>query len=464
MPAAAITRTPANSLIYDSADTAVFGSACKPVTCGQEVVIGGGAVLPEVNFTLPPMELSESNLPAVRKRFADMTGRVLDRAVALGQDSLVLEFEQLYELTRNPQWGAAITADIKAVMDERHAAAGIRTALRVTVADTREQDRPPRMRTGQQLQAMRQAFDLCAAAGADILSIESTGGKELSDPALLQGDLPAIVYALGVLAHRDMEFLWGLIVDIASRHGVVPGGDTACGFANTAMQLAHQRMVPKVLAAVLRLIVAPRSLVAVEMGARGPLKDCGYENPVIKFITGVPVSMEGKSSACAHSSPIGNIAACVCDLWSNESVQDTRLLGGYAPEVFTEVLTYDCRLMNTALQAGHAPLLRDLMARSDELADVQALVMSPAVMHGAARRIVAAGPDGYARTCAVTRYAIEVIAAARDDKRITLPPAEQRWFARLEKAVESLPDDPDELRQEVEANYPGVFLPAEYDL
>ncbi|MCX7719391.1 MAG: hypothetical protein N2111_13455 [Candidatus Sumerlaeaceae bacterium] len=457
-------RSPAAGLSCASAGEMVYGTALKPVTCGHGVVIGGGCVLPEVNFTLPPMELSDSNLTEVRKRFIGMTDRILTRAAALGQEALVLEFEQLYELTRNPAWGAAITADIKAVMDEHHAARGIRSALRVTVADTREQDRPPRMRTGAQLQNMLQAFDQCAERGADILSIESTGGKELSDPALLQGDLPAIVYALGVLAHRDMEFLWGHIVDIAGRRGVVPGGDTACGFANTAMQLAHQRMVPKVLAAVLRLLVAPRSLVAVEMGARGPLKDCGYENPVIKFITGVPISMEGKSSACAHSSPLGNIAGCLCDLWSNESVQDVRLLGGYAPEVFTEILAYDCRLMNAAAQAGHARLLRDLMARSDESEDVQALMMTPAVMHEAAQRIVAAGPDGYSRTVALARFAIEVIAAARDEKRVPMPPAEERWFARMEKAVAALPDDPAQLRDEVEENYPGVFLPAEYGL
>lgn len=42
---------------------------------------------------------------------------------------------------------------------------------------------------------------------------------------------------------------------------------------------------------------------------------------------------------------VGNIAAAVCDLWSNESVQNTRLLSGYAPEVFSEILAYDCCLM-----------------------------------------------------------------------------------------------------------------------
>jgi len=137
----------------------------------------------------------------------------------------------------------------------------------------------------------------------------------------------------------------------------VPGGDSACGFANTAMQLAHQQMLPEVLAAVVRAMSAVRSLAAFEEGAVGPSKDCAYEGPIVKAITGVPISMEGKSASCAHFSPVGNIAAAMCDLWSNESVQNVRLLAGNAPEVFTESLIYDCRLMNVASSRGAEPFV-----------------------------------------------------------------------------------------------------------
>ncbi len=90
-----------------------------------------------------------------------------------------------------------------------------------------------------------------------------------------------------------------------------------------------------------------------------PSKDCAYEGPVIKAITGCAISMEGKSASCAHFSPIGNIASAMCDLWSNESVQNVRLLSGSAPEAFTELLVYDCRLMNAATAKGQAIVLRD---------------------------------------------------------------------------------------------------------
>ncbi len=457
-------RTPATTMAYTSLEEMIFGSAVKPLACGSGVLIGAGEVIPEVNFTLPPMAIREETLPDVRQRFREMVERILARAVQQGLASVVLELEHLYELTLYPDWGALVTADIKGIMEEFGQRYRLRSALRVTVADIREQERPPRMRTGELFATMLRAFERCADAGADILSIESTGGKEVSDHALVQGDMEGIAFALGVLAPRDMEMLWGAIVDIARRYKVVPGGDTACGFGNTAMQLAHQGLLPKVLAAVVRLMTAPRSLVAVEMGATGPLKDCGYENPVVKAITGVPISMEGKSSACAHSSPLGNIAAAVCDLWSNESVQDVRLLGGYAPAVFTEILAYDCRLMNTALKAGQGAALRDLFVVSDHFRDPQAVMLNPRVVYEAGEAILQAGADHYARTRAMAQKAVAEIREALRGGNLTIEPREERWLGMIEDAVADLPEDADALRQRADMNYASLYLPAEYGL
>lgn len=456
-------RQVSRSLAYGSASEMMFGTAKQPVQAGA-VTVGGGRVVPEVNFTLPAIAIEEATITAVTDRFADMVRRICERAVALQQDALVLEFEQLFELTKRPEWGAQICAAIKDVtagFDEKY---GLKTALRATIADIRDEERPPKMRTGDAMQRMLAAFDQCAAAGADILSIESTGGKEVHDQALLQADLEGLAYGIGVLAPADMEFLWGAIADIAAKHGCVAGGDTACGFGNTAMQLAHQKMIPSVLAAVSRLLCAPRSLVAVEMGATGPLKDCGYENPVLKAIAGVPISMEGKSSACAHSSPVGNIAAACCDLWSNESVQDVRLLGGFAPECFAEVLVYDCRLMNQALATGQGPALQSLFVATDVDRDPQARVLDPAVMYEAARRIVEAGPSHYDRMRAVANYAIEVLTTALDEGSLTITEREMPWFAMIQEAAINLPADPAVLREKVDLTYGELYLAAEYGL
>lgn len=123
---------------------------------------------------------------------------------------------------------------------------------------------------------MFQSFEVCAQAGADWLSIESTGGKEVHDEAVLNGDLPLSAFALGILGSRDMAFLWERIVEIGHENGSIPAGDSACGFANTAMALAEQKFIPRVWAAVIRVMSVPRSLVAFEQGAlaRPPEEGC----------------------------------------------------------------------------------------------------------------------------------------------------------------------------------------------
>ena len=453
-----------DQLAYASANDMLFGHAKKPVTVGHDVVIGGGHVLPEVNFTLPPMLITDETLEQVRVEFRDMVTHILDRAVALQQETLLLEIEQLFELTQNPTWGAQVTADVREIIEDYAANHGVRAGLRVTVADIRELERPPRMRTGEPAALMLEAFAQNAAAGAHILSIESTGGKEVFDQAVVAGDLAGMALALGVLAPRDMRHLWGEISAIAERHGVVPGGDTACGFGNTAMQLAHQNLIPAVLAAVIRLMTGPRSLAAVEAGARGPLKDCGYENPIIKAITGVPISMEGKSAACAHFSPLGNIAAAVADLWSNESVQNVRLLSGNAPEVFGEILIYDTRLMNEALAQERGPWLRDMLIATDRNRDPQAVVMDPNVMYAAAERLVATQGTDLERVIALGQLAVDTLAEELDQGRLTISSRDARWLDRIGASLDAIPRDEAALLEETAPLYGELFERSEYGM
>ena len=51
-----------NRLAYEKADDLIFGKCLHPVKCGLGLEIGGGQVYPEVNYTLPPMNV-ESNYP-----------------------------------------------------------------------------------------------------------------------------------------------------------------------------------------------------------------------------------------------------------------------------------------------------------------------------------------------------------------------------------------------------------------
>jgi methanol--5-hydroxybenzimidazolylcobamide Co-methyltransferase len=237
-----------------------------------------------------------------------------------------------------------------------------------------------------------------------------------------------------------MRFLWTQLQGIAERQGVVCAGDTACGFANTAMVLAEQRMIPRVFAAVVRAISAVRTLVGYECGAVGPGKDCGYENPILKAITGFPMAMEGKTAACAHLSPLGNIAAATCDTWSNESVQNVKLLGGMAPVCYLEQLIYDCRLMNEALADGRdaALLYRRWMVSSDASRDPQAFILAPENAIAIAQAIVSA-PNAYAAGRAAGLTAISMLREGLAAGALKILPREKPWLDRLQAGLEDVP-------------------------
>jgi methanol--5-hydroxybenzimidazolylcobamide Co-methyltransferase len=443
----------------------VFGRAPRPVQCGPDLAIGAGVVFPEVNFTLPAIEINSQNWPEIVAQYHEMAGNILKRAVALQAPGIVLEFELLPPMTENPEWGAELTALLHRHLLDAREKSGLRSALRVTPTDIRERGKPPLLRSGAPWAQLKRSFERCIQEGADIVSIESIGGKEVHDPALMYGDLPAMVFALGVLAPRDMRWLWREIDGLCAAAGgtAVPGGDSACGFANTAMQLAHQKMLPEVLAAVVRAMSAVRSLVAFENGAVGPSKDCAYEGPVIKAITGCSISMEGKSASCAHFSPIGNIASAMCDLWSNESVQNVRLLSGSAPEAFTELLVYDCRLMNAATAKGQAIALRDLMVESDEWLSPQAAVLSPAATCRIARAIVDAEGD-YRRTIAAGQAAVSILNEGLAEGKLRISAKERQWLERIGHELSEMPESEEELLRSIVAANGYCFDAASYGI
>jgi methanol--5-hydroxybenzimidazolylcobamide Co-methyltransferase len=454
-----------STLAIPSRDQLLYGVSPHPLKCGLGLTIGGGQVFPEVNFTLPPMNIEDGTWADVVAHYEQMAEQILRRAVALAAPGIVLEFELLPPMTTRPEWGAELTALLKRRLADCHEKHGLACALRVTPTDMRDQLKPPLMRSGPGWDCLRRSFELCAKSGADILSVESIGGKEVHDQALMYGDFSGIVFALGVLAPRDMSWLWSEIHAICAAHpGVICGGDSACGFANTAMQLAHQKMLPEVLAAVVRAMSAVRSLAAFEQGAVGPSKDCAYEGPVIKAITGYPISMEGKSASCAHFSPLGNIAAAMCDLWSNESVQNVRLLSGNAPEAFTELLAYDCRLMNTAaLSDGGALQMRNWMTASDEWLSPQAAVLSPEATIKIATAIVSADTP-YHRTIAAGRAAVEILNDGIAQGRLRISRKEQLWLTRICDALDAFPIDEMTLLRDLDTQYGSLYDKASYGL
>ena len=444
----------------------IFGLAPKPVTTRSGMVIGGGTVYPELNFTLPPMAITAGSMAEVRRNYEQIIEGALCRAADLEVPGVVIEFETLPPMTEHPAWGMEIARVLLDGMQREQDRSGLKSVLRMTPNDNREFERPPLMRRGRYWDAMLELFDSSAAAGAELLSIESVGGKEVHDEALVNGDLAGSIFALCILGERDMRFLWTHLQQIAGRHGAKCAGDTACGFGNTAMVLAEQKMIPRVFAAVVRAVTAVRSLVAYECGAVGPGKDCGYENPILKAITGYPMAMEGKTSACAHLSPMGNLAAACCDTWSNESVQNIKLLGGMAPTCYMEQLIYDCRLMNTARAHGRdaARQLQRWLVESDVATDPQAFIISPESSVELARTIV--GCDShYHAGVAVARKAVELLQGAHQRGQLRIAPKEVIWFETMQDTLDELPESETEfISQQLAVADHSRFLPEEYGL
>ncbi len=437
-------------LEIESADHLVFGMAPHPVTTSRGLVIGGGKVYPELNFTLPPMTVSEENMAEISRHYREIVTGALDRALHLESPGLVLEFETLVEMTQHPGIGIELVKIMNDICEEYYQKHGLISEIRLTPNDLREFERPPRQRSTKLLDPMMELFEKGAEAGGDLLSIESTGGKEISDDALMMCNMKQFIFTQAVLGVRDMQMLWEKIVNVADRTGRIPGGDTACGFANTAMVLAEKGYIPKTFAAIARIATIVRSLVAFEQGAKGPDKDCGYEGPFIKAIAGIPISMEGKSSACAHFSPVGNVSAACADLWSNESVQNIKLLSGYAPVVSLEQLVYDTRLMNEAIRDGKSTVnkLQDLFASSDTYFDPQALILAPVNVIEISREIVKGSNyiDATVRGCL---KGMEIIENALETEQLKRDEREEVWIDTIKQEMLSIPIEEDKFVEEI---------------
>ncbi|HEY3288910.1 MAG TPA: methyltransferase MtaB domain-containing protein, partial [Anaerolineae bacterium] len=169
-----------------------------------------------------------------------------------------------------------------------------------------------------------------------------------------------------------------------------------------------------------------------------------------KAITGFPMSGEGAESACAHLSPVGNVARVVTDLWSNESVQNVKLLGGMTPTISLEQLVYATRLMNTASSHGAASALtlRDWFAETDVPYDPQAYVLRPDVVLKLAGDIIAE-PTAYRRVRRAAIATLEALRGAYARKEFTLGGREGAWLNKLSAQADDLPEDEEELIEQM---------------
>ena len=68
------------TIAYTSLEDFVYGKALKPVTLNNGMVIGGGVLYPEINFTLPPMLITKETMPDVIRNYKEITKGICERA------------------------------------------------------------------------------------------------------------------------------------------------------------------------------------------------------------------------------------------------------------------------------------------------------------------------------------------------------------------------------------------------
>jgi methanol--5-hydroxybenzimidazolylcobamide Co-methyltransferase len=456
-------RKKITKMAYDSGADMVFGTAKYPVTTKRGIEIGGGYVHPEV---VPhPRAGSEKTMKTLLREYERANGDALERMVILGHPTLQIENEHVYQMTHNPKWGGEIAAQTAKQMDEYLEKYGLKASYRSTIADLRKPDMHD-MRQSDYTMEVIESFKECSKY-ADIVSIESMGGKEIFDHAIIRNDMTGIVFGIGVLGGIDMEWMWNQIVEIATGNNCIPGGDTNCSEANTAMFMAGgmtSKDVPHVIAALARAVAASRTLTAYECGAKGPTKDCAYEDPIIKAMAGVPISTEGKTSACAHSDLAGNIIMAVCDLWSNEAVEYHDMFGATTTSVFAEILGYDAAMLNTSIELGYQEQMKEILVNSDMYRDSHSLILAPDNAWEVGNAIISnRDKSNYASARAGAIKAGEIIL---NDSQMKLTQLEKTALENAMKELEGMPDAEGDFIDKCLDRYKDVhgFNPKSYGL
>lgn len=447
-------------MAYASADEMVFGTAKSPVSYGFGIKVGAGRVIPELNYA--PRPGSEKDPARLRKEYVDYISKdALTRAVTLGFPDLQLETEWVSQMG-NPKFSIGVVEGQKEITEKFHKEYGINSAVRQTLPDQREAEEGLRVGAkGKHLypEALFKAAEIACENGADVLSCETMGGKELADYAVTSGDITAFLYGVGYLGAIDMENVWSEFVNIAKKNKVVCGGDTNCSGANVSMFMAGGLLdqdVQKTFSAVTRAISAARTIVAMECGASGPDKDCGYEGPIIKSITGRPAAQEGKNCQCAHADLQGNLMAQICDVWSNESVEYHPEFGGSSVQCWLGSLGYEVALMNCAIATGQEKTLRDLYMITDRTRGPEGYILAYDNAYKIGEAIAKEGKDIYLRAKAAAITAAKIVKAGNDSKELPLTTKQKDVLEAIIKELEALPAEEAKFAEYCDKKYKEV--------
>ena len=447
-------------MAYKSADDMVMGTALHPVSEGFGLKIGAGQVVPEINYA--PRPGTEKDPAKLRKEYVDyITPVILNRSVTLGFPDVQLETEWVSQMG-NPKMSTPVVEGQKEICEKFHEEYGVNCAVRHTIPDQREAEEG--LRTGMggshaYPEALFKAAEIACENGADVLSCETMGGKELADYAVTNGDITAFLFGVGYLGSLDMTYVWQEFSEIAKKNKAVAGGDTNCSGANVSMFMAGGFLdndVQKTFSAVTRCISAARTLAAWESGAVGPDKDCGYEGIICKAIAGKPTAQEGKNCQCAHCDLQGNLIAQACDLWSNESVEYHPEFGGTSVQCWLGSLGYEVALMNTAIQTHQEKTLRDLYCITDMTRSPESYILAYNNAYEIGKVIAENGDSYYLRSKAAAEKAIEIIESGYNSKTLQLTKKQYDVLEDCKKKIVALPTEEDAFVEQCVKEFTGV--------
>ena len=117
-----------NTLTISKPEELIFGKSVYPVKTRRGLEIGGGLVYPELNFTLPQMQVSIETMSDVKRHYEEILKGSIEKAMHLYSEGVVFEFEMLIEMTKNP----AIGIEVLKLMEEGHKQIDVASVLGIS--------------------------------------------------------------------------------------------------------------------------------------------------------------------------------------------------------------------------------------------------------------------------------------------------------------------------------------------
>ena len=164
---------------YENPDEMTFGFSKHPVKTKNGLEIGAGYVNPIIKVA--PKEGTENSKDTMVSECRNIAISACQRAVNIGLPSFILEQEHIAQQTANPDWAGECTQAQVEVLEKFQDEYGIKTALKATPADIRDEAKGENYRTSSQYQQVMESIEQCCENGASIICIETTGGKSVSD-------------------------------------------------------------------------------------------------------------------------------------------------------------------------------------------------------------------------------------------------------------------------------------------